>query len=107
MGTIPEIDWKYLRSVQSELLSSLCERINRKAMEILRSGDMAEHDKYKTLYQHMQHSDEIVAECFNDWRRSNILFKLIILQNNSLLTKEHIRHLSDETKDLLKSLPIK
>jgi hypothetical protein len=55
---IPQIDWKYLRSVQSELLSSLCNSINRKAIEILRSGKMSECDKYKALYQHMLHSDD-------------------------------------------------
>ena len=101
---ISEIDWKYLRSVQSELLFSLCERINRKAMEILRSGEMSERDKYKNLYQHILHSDKIVANCFDDWRRSNIRLKVVMLHRNSLLTEENMRHLSDETKDILKSI---
>lgn len=101
---IPEIDWKYLRSVQSELLSSLCERINRKAMEILRSGEMSEYEKYKKLYQHMLDSDELVAKCFDDWRRSNIRLKVVMLHSNSLLTEENMRHLSDETKNILNSI---
>ena len=99
---IPEKDWKYLRSVQSELLSSLCERINRKAGEILESKGMSEHDKYRALYQHILDSDTIVAECFNNWRRSNIRLKVVMLYRNGLLTNEYIRHLSDETQDLLK-----
>jgi len=105
MGTaIPEKDWKYLRSVQSELLSSLCERINRKAIEILRSGAMSERDKYRALYQHILDSDEIVAKCFDDWRRSNILLKVVMLHRNSLLPEEHMRHLSDETTNLLRNV---
>jgi hypothetical protein len=50
---MPEIDWKYLRSIQAELLASLCKRINRKAMEILGSREMSERDKYKALYGHI------------------------------------------------------
>ena len=101
---IPEIDWKYLRSIQSELLSSMCERINREAMEILRSEEMAACDKYRKLYHHMLDSDEIVAKCFDDWRRSNIRLKVFMLHRNGLLTEENMRHLSVETKNLLKSI---
>jgi hypothetical protein len=102
--SIPEIDWKYLRSVQSGMLSSFCEKVNRKAMEILRSAEMSERDKYKALYQHMQDSDDTIAHCFDDWRRSNILIKVMALSRNGLLTDEHMRHLSDETRNLLRNM---
>ncbi len=98
---IPEKDWKYLKSVQAELLSSLCDRINRKAMEILGSAEESECNKYKKLYQHILDFDEIIAKCFDDWRRSNIRIKVIMLHSHGLLTEENIRHLSDETKNLL------
>jgi hypothetical protein len=98
---IPEKDWKYLRSVQTELLSSLCERINRKSIEILGSAEESECNKYKKLYRHILDSDEFVAKCFDDWRRSNIRLKLFVLHSHGLLTEENMRHLSDETKNLL------
>jgi plasmid stabilization system protein ParE len=108
VGTVaPEKDWKYLRSIQRELLLSLCERINRKAMEILRSGEMSEHEKYKVLYHHVKDSDEIIAHCFDDWRRSNIVLKVMMLHSNGLLTEEDMRHLSDETRNLLKSVNLR
>jgi hypothetical protein len=90
---IPDMDWKYLRSVQSELFSSLCERINLKVMKILQSGEMSEHDKCRALYQHMLDSDKIVADCLDDWRRSNIRLKVVMLHRNRLLTEENMRHL--------------
>ena len=102
--SIPEKDWKYLRSVQAELLSLLCGRINRKAMEILGSAEESEFNKYKKLYQHILDSDEIIAKCFDDWRRSNIRFKLFMLHSYGLLTEENMRHLSDETKNRLASM---
>jgi hypothetical protein len=101
---IPEIEWKYLRSVRSELLSSLCERINCKAMEILGAGEVSECDKYRRLYQHMLDSDELVATCFDDWRRSNIRLKLVMLHRHSLLTEENMRRLSDGTRNILASI---
>jgi hypothetical protein len=104
---VPEKDWQYLRSVQSELLSSLCKKINQKSMEILGSEEMSERDKYKALYQHILDSDEIVAKCFDDWRRSTIDQKVLLLYHNSLLTDEHIEHLSHDTKNLLKSMNLR
>jgi len=65
---------------------------------------MSEREKYKKLYQHILDSDEIVAKCFDDWRRSKIRLKVVMLHRNSLLTEENMRHLSDETKDILKSI---
>jgi len=79
-------------------------RINRKALEILGAGEMSECDKYKKLYRHILDSDEIVASCFDDWRRSNIRLKVAMLRRHGLLTEEHMRHLSDETKNLLCSM---
>jgi hypothetical protein len=100
-GSIPEKDWKYLRSIEAELLADLCRRINQSAAEILRSEFGSEHEKYLKLYKHIEASDRIVADCFNDWRRSNLRLKLPLLRRHKLLTAEHISNLSDETRELL------
>jgi hypothetical protein len=42
-----------------------------------------------------------MADCFNDWRRSNIYLKLLLLHKHRLLADEHIAKLSDETRELL------
>lgn len=99
--TIPEKDWKYLRSVQKDLLSDLCRRINVCASEILRSDTGSEHEKYLKLYEHIKESDDIIADCFNDWRRSNLWLKLPLLRRYELLKDEHISRLSDESRELL------
>ena len=104
-GTFPEKDWKYLRSVQTDLLTTLFERINSKAMEILQA-ELSESDKYRALFHHIQNADKSVAQCFDDWRRSNIKLKLIALYHHNLLTEEHIEHLTDETKDLIRKIVI-
>ncbi|MBE0502973.1 MAG: hypothetical protein IBX46_02495 [Desulfuromonadales bacterium] len=100
-NSIPEKDWKYLRSVEKDLLSELCRTINQQAAAIVHSGIGSEHDKYLLLYKHLKDSDAIVAECFDNWRRSNLLFKLPLLHRHKLLRDEHILNLSAETRDRL------
>jgi len=99
--SIPEKDWKYLRSIQEELLSELCGKINRDAAAIIGSEGESEHRKYLKLYKHIEASDRIVADCFNDWRRSNLLLKLLLLHRHKLLTDEQIANLTDESRELL------
>ncbi len=102
--SISEKDWKYLRKIQPEMLSSLCARINREARVLLESHAESEHEKYRNLYQHVKNSDRIVASCFDDWRRSTIRLKIPVLRREGLLTDEHLNQMSDEIKDILKML---
>jgi len=99
--SIPEKDWKYLRNIREELLSDLCKKINQDAVAILGSECGSEHNKYLKLYKHIEVSDRIVADCFNDWRRSNLWLKLPLLRRHNLLTDEHITNLTDESRELL------
>lgn len=100
-GSLPERDWKYLRSIEPELLSDLCGKINQKAEKIIRSGPGTEYDKYIALYKHIKASDKIVADCFNDWRRSNLWLIVPLLRKHKVLKDEHIANLSDAARDLL------
>jgi iron-sulfur cluster repair protein YtfE (RIC family) len=101
--SIPERDWKQLRNLKPELLNTLCERIHKQAESIIKSTDKSEHEKYLDLYKHIQDSDDIVARCFNDWRRSNISMKISQLLSEDLLPNDHIQNLSDETKEVIES----
>ena len=104
MTSPPERDWKYMKKVKEGLLATLCEQINGQAMDILKSKANSERERYGRLYQHVQDSDGIVADCFDDWRRSTLLMKLAALQRHGLLTSDHMQHLSEETQKRLKAL---
>jgi len=99
-----ERDWKYIKKVKEELLAALCKQINGQAMDILKSEANSEHERYVRLYRHVRNSDGIVANCFDDWRRSTLLMKLVALQRHCLLTSDHMQHLSEETQKRLKAL---
>jgi len=104
MTSPPERDWKYMRKVKEDLIADLCEQINGQAMDILKSEAKSERERYGLLYRHVQESDDIVANCFDDWRRSTLLMKLVALKRHGLLTSDHIQHLSEETQKRLKAL---
>ena len=92
-----------MRNLKPELLDTLCSRIHKQAQIIIHSSGKSEHEKYLELYKHIQDSDDVVARCFNDWRRSTISMKIGQLIAEDLLTDEHIQNLSDETKDAIES----
>ena len=73
-----------------DLLATLCERVNGQAMDILKSEVNSEREKYGRLYRDIKESDDIVADCFDDWRRSTLLMKLVALQRHGLLTSDHM-----------------
>ena len=103
--SIPEKDWKQLKKLKSEMLDMLCLKINQQAENIIiQSCVKSEHEKYLDLYKHIQYSDGVVAKCFNDWKRSNIIMKISQLLAEDLLTDEHIQNLSDDTKELINLL---
>lgn len=101
-NSTPESDWKCMKKVQDDLLATLCERINKQSVSILQATHGSEHEKYQKHFKHTKDSDRIVAECFDDWRRSTLILKLIALQRHDLLTEEQMRQLSEETQRRLK-----
>ena len=102
MKSIPERDWKYLSSVKGDMLETLCERINDEVCRIVADQASSQHERFLRLHGHLIKGDEVVARCFDDWRRSNILEKLVALYRHRLLTNEHLARLSRETWEMLR-----
>ncbi len=100
--SIPERDWKYMRKIQDDLLNCLCERINQQSMAILKEEGGSEHERFLKHYRHIQDSNRVVGDCFDDWKRSALLLRLAALQYHGLLTQEHIKQLSEETQEKLR-----
>jgi hypothetical protein len=99
MMEIPERDWKYLRGVKGELLEALCRRVNEGACRIASEHSSGQHETFLRLYDYVTEQNGAVADCFDDWRRSNVLAKLLHLRRHGLLTDEHLSRLSAETRD--------
>jgi hypothetical protein len=104
MDAIPERDWQYLRRVQGQLLEALCSRINGEASRIMADHSLSQHEKFLQLYTHVVGQNVVVADCFDDWRRSNIFLKLLLLREHRLMTDEHLSKLSAETQRRLNTV---
>ena len=102
--SMPERDWKYMRSIHDEILAALCDQINSQSEVILKQGQNTPHKTYLDLCRHIQDSDDIIARCFNDWRRSTLQMKISALHENGLLTDAHIQKLSPEAQERLMAL---
>jgi hypothetical protein len=100
-GPLKERDWKYMRSIHDELLHRLCADINQRAAGIASADDTNPHERYLTLYRYIQEADGIIADCFNDWRRSRLSIKILALRRNDLLTDQHLQGLSPEAQEWL------
>ena len=98
---ILESDWKYLRKIEPDMLANLCGRINTESQAILSDESMSEHEKYLELYKHIKDSDKIIADCFNDWRRSNIDLKIRHLWHYGLLRETHLNKMSGGIRTLV------
>jgi hypothetical protein len=98
---IPESDWKYLRSIMPEMLESLCKRVNNKASKIITNSQLSEHERFQRLFEHTVRGNKAIAKCFDDWRRSNIVIKLLALRQEGLFTDKHASRLSDQTREIL------
>ena len=104
-GPIKERDWKYLRAIHDEMLHELCTRINEQAVAIVADTDQGNpHERYVKLCRHIQDSDDVIAACFNDWRRSTIGVRILALRSHGLLTSSHVQNLSDTAREWMEKV---
>ena len=102
MRPLSEADWKYMQRLQPVLLNRLCEKFNTEMVRILQEEDAGTpHERYLNAFKHMQDADDIIADCFNDWRRSTLLQKMGFLLHHDLMTSDEYAGLSDETRAIL------
>ncbi len=101
MSAIPEVDWKYMRGLHDSLLETLCARINARTLELLHDETLSQHERYGEVFGHIRASDRIIADCFDDWGRSNLWMSLLFLSKHSLLTPEHLAGLTEQTRAMI------
>ena len=98
MWEIPERDWRYLRSLHDEMLEELSRRINDEVRRVLARADLSENEKRGKAYEIVRKRDRIVADCFDDWKRSRIIERCWSLRKHGLLKPEHLEKLTPETQ---------
>lgn len=99
-----ERDWKYLQSIKKELLEELSRRICIEIRRVLDTTGVSENEKRLKIYDIVHDRDLIVAQCFDDWKRSALYERCRALQKHGLLKPEHGSNFSPEMQSALAPL---
>jgi len=100
MQKFPEKDWEILTTLKGVALERLCRRIIDQASAITCKPDHDNHHElYLKLSAHIQHANKMVADGFDDMRRSNAVLKLIYWRVEKLISDEEFLAFSRETRD--------
>ncbi len=96
-----EADWKLFRRYEKAMLEQLTGRINEESSAILVDADQTEYEKFLKLYRHIHDANEIVADCFDDWRRSRMSMFGMALLEHELIPEEMWDRLSPSARGAL------
>jgi hypothetical protein len=88
--------------MQSEKLALTCERILVAAEDIARHRKDHEHEAFLKLWEETTSGKRLIAEPFDDVRRSNAVFKLMAWRRNGLLSDAEVAQFSEGTQQLLR-----
>jgi len=104
MSELPERDWRLMSKLKPDLLNQLCARVHQQVRKLLDAPMESEHARYLSLCKLIRESDEVIVNCMDDWRRSQLYLRLIWLRREGLLTDEHVRQLSEAGQRLIDGL---
>jgi len=102
MRTIPEKDWKQLRSMKARVLDDACARILTGVESILQKREGRNHEAYLDLWDLLHKEDHKIAFMFDDLKRSTAFFKLAAWQSHGLVSDNDLALFTGETQDAVK-----
>jgi hypothetical protein len=98
MESIPEKDWKQLRTIQGAKLALACERVLAAAESVAKQRKGREHEAFLRLWEEVNEGNDMIAQLFDDVRRSNAMFKLMAWRKNGFLSDAELGFFSEETR---------
>jgi hypothetical protein len=101
MPNTTESDWKTIKGLHDQLLEALCDKIHQECGAIIASREENAHARYLQLYEHVQKSDRLLGDCFDDLKRSNLPQKILHMKRAGILKPEYERLLSPDMREWL------
>ena len=96
---MPERDWKHLRRLKPAALDRFCDQVLQEVVKIATAAEPSSHQRYLNLYKFIHQRDKVLADGFDDHRRSTAPWKIAAIYRLGLLTDEEFAGFSDETRD--------
>lgn len=97
----PESDWKRFRQLSTVALDRICERVLRELTAIAADASQSHHDRYLKVYRTIHERDEVIADAFNNQRRSVAIHQLMMIYSQGLFTDEELDSFTPGTRDLV------
>ncbi len=85
------------------LVERACALINKEAELLLENKENnGQYHLYKVLYSHYEQKDEMLADCFDDYRRSKAKMRILSLVRYGILSDDEFQGFSDDTKEFVR-----
>lgn len=97
---IRESDLKLFRQLYPVARDRLCESVIRDIMRIASDGTKTPHQRYLNIFELVRERNRLLAEAFDNPRRSTALFQLAIFHSHGLLTAKESARFSLEARDI-------
>lgn len=104
MSGIPEKDWKRIRAIKDIKLNAICADILDEINQEIKNKDDENHKAYLKVWDIVNTRDIDIADMFNDFRRSNAVFKLALWYKNGYLTDKELNEFTQETQSTINAM---
>jgi hypothetical protein len=101
MRQILEADWKILRKLHPVALGRFCQSVLTEIESVSMDQSKSSHQRYLDIYQLVKRRDKLIADTFDDARRSVALFQLTAMRRQGLLFDEEFLQFSQETQAIV------
>lgn len=101
MDGIKESDWKYFSKIKPALLDRYCGKVLAELQDLYGKSGTA-HERYLDIWKLLKKRDQVLADCFDDWRRSTMLTKAMIMHRNGVIEPQEMEGVSEETRNYIR-----
>jgi hypothetical protein len=102
MKQFPESDWQKLRVIRERALQRYCAGILVWLRTQVETENLENaHKRYLAIYKEIDERDNLLADLFNDWRRSSAMMTLMSWTAHGLVTQDEFESLSEETRAMV------
>ncbi|TVS19179.1 MAG: peptide ABC transporter substrate-binding protein [Planctomycetaceae bacterium] len=91
-----ESDWKLYRKLRPLALERYCQRVLDEIRPLCDRSGKSSHERYLAVFRLVEERDKLLADLFNDPRRSTAFFQLAHIHAEGLLTEEEFACFSEE-----------
>jgi len=101
MRSVPEADWKKLRTMKDKILQEACKKIFKKITDIIDGREHDRHKAYLDLWKTLKKEDNEISIMFDDLKRSNAIYKLAAWKRNGLVADDDWNKFSEQTRETI------